>query len=184
VSDSPGRETAPETPGPSDPSETAERRGEPMQRLLFGGVYGTVLACALVAALDHDTGSPNAGYDALWILVASLAAAAAHGYAHAIAHRSAAREKVTAETVRSVLTEWPLVVAAVPTLAALLGAAAGWWSEDGGIDTALVVNIVALFGWGLWAARVAGQGWAAACRVGAVDVLLGLFIVGANILSH
>jgi hypothetical protein len=155
-----------------------------MQRLLFGGVYGTVLASALAAALDHDSGSPNSGYDALWILVASLASAAAHGYAHAIAHRSAGEEKVTAEAVRSVLTEWPLVVAAVPTLAALLGAAAGWWSESGGINAALVINIVALFGWGFWAARVAGQGWAAACRVGGVDVLLGLFIVGANTLSH
>lgn len=166
------------------PDTAPERRGEPMQRLLFGGVYGTVLASALASALDHDSGPPNPGYDALWILVASLSAAAAHGYAHAIAHRTAGEEKVTAGAVRSVLTEWPLVAAVVPTVAALLGAAAGWWSEAGGIDVALAVNTAALFGWGLWAARVAGLRWATACRVGGVDVLLGLFIVLANALSH
>ncbi|WP_329139369.1 hypothetical protein OG552_33240 [Streptomyces sp. NBC_01476] len=162
-----------------------QRREEPLQRLLFGGVYGTVLASALAAALDQDGSGPsNPGYDALWVLVASLAGAASHGYAHAIAHRTAGEQRVTARTVRSVLTEWPLVAAAVPTLAALLGAAAGWWSEVGGINVALGINTAALFGWGLWAARVAGLAWPAACRVGSMDVLLGLFIVAANILSH
>lgn len=171
-------------PSRSVPDRAPVRRGEPVQRLLFGGVYGTVLASALVSALDHDTGSPDPGYDALWVLVASFASAAAHGYAHAIAHRTAGQQKVTRETVRSVLVEWPLVAAVVPTTAALAGASAGWWSEEGAINVALVVNTAGLFGWGLAAARVAGQRWAAACRVGAVDVLLGLFIVAVNILSH
>jgi hypothetical protein len=156
----------------------------PLQRLLFGGVYGTVLASSLASALDQDNGSPNAGYDALWIMVAALAAAAAHGYAHAIAHWTAGGKRATAESVRSVLHEWPLVVAAVPTVAALLGAAAGWWSEEGAVDVALTINTAALFGWGLLAARAAGQRWSAACRVGVVDVLLGLFIVSANALTH
>ncbi|WUH89432.1 hypothetical protein OG900_04220 [Streptomyces sp. NBC_00433] len=156
----------------------------PLQRLLFGGVYGTVLASSLASALDHDNGKPNAGYDALWIMVAALAAAAAHGYAHTIAHWTAGGKKATAESIRSVLDEWPLVAAALPTVAALLGAAAGWWSEEGAVDVALTVNTAALFCWGLLAARAAGQGWGSACRVGAVDVLLGLFIVSANALTH
>ncbi|WP_324604291.1 hypothetical protein [Streptomyces sp. NRRL F-5126] len=159
------------------------RRREPLQRLLFGGVYGSVLASALAAALGNEGGPPDPGYDALWVFVAALAATAAHGYAHAIAHREIVRGRVRPGTVWSVLTEWPLLAAAMPTVAALLGAYAGWWSEDGALDVALVVNTVALFGWGLWAARVAGQRWAAACRVGCADVLLGLFIIGANVLS-
>lgn len=159
-------------------------QGEALQRLLFGGVYGTVLASALASALDDDGGPANPGYDALWILVGALAAAAAHGYAYAISHRVAGEERVTAETVRAVFAEWPLVAAAVPTLAALLGARAGWWTEAGGIDVALTINTVGLFGWGLWAGRVAGLGWGKACRVGGVDVLLGAFIVGVNVLSH
>lgn len=158
--------------------------GVPWQRLLFGGVYGTVLASSLASALDSDSGEPNAGYDALWILVAALAAAAAHGYAHAISHWTADGKKATAESVRAVLAEWPLVASALPTVAALAGAAAGWWGEQAAVDVILTVNTVTLFGWGLLAARAAGQGWAASCRVGAVDVLLGLFIVSANALTH
>ncbi|WP_225846096.1 hypothetical protein [Streptomyces sp. HPF1205] len=163
---------------------TAGRFGVPFQRMLFGGVYGTVLASSLASALEHDSPHPNPGYDALWILVATLAAAAAHGYAHAVAHWTAEGKRATAETVRQVLVEWPLVVAVLPTLAGLAGAWAGWWSEAGAISVVLLLNTVALFGWGLWAARTAGQSWPAACRVGGVDVLLGLFIVSANALSH
>ncbi|WP_232792438.1 hypothetical protein [Actinacidiphila yeochonensis] len=157
------------------------------ERLLFGGVYGTVLASALAAALENDSGSPNAGYDALWILVSAVAAAAAHGYAHAVAQWSGGKyqgRRVMLLTLRSVVEEWPLVAAVLPTVVALLGAYAHWWGEDHAINIALGVNTVALFGWGLWAARVAGQGWGTACRVGCTDVLLGLFIIAANILSH
>lgn len=164
---------------------TSAPLGVPLQRLLFGGVYGTVLASALASALDEDGGgTPNAGYDALWILVAALAAAAAHGYAHAVSHWSASGGRATAESVRSVLTEWPLVAAALPTVAALLGAAAGWWGEEHAVNVILIVNAAALFCWGLLAARAAGQTWGPACRVGLVDVLLGLFIIAANTLTH
>ncbi|RDG36441.1 hypothetical protein DVH02_20075 [Streptomyces corynorhini] len=154
-----------------------------MQRLLFGGVYGTVLASALAAALDHDGGPEAPGYDAVWVLLAALASAAAHGYAHTIARQTAERTGVTASTARSVPAEWPLLGAVLPTVAALLGAYAGWWDEGAAIDVALALNTLALFGWGYWAARVAGRGRGAACRVGGVDMLLGLFIIGANVLS-
>lgn len=167
---------------PATDSSTTALRTARFQRLLFGGVYGTVLASSLASALDHDHGQPDPAYDALWILVAAMTAAAAHGYAHAIAHWSTG--SVTGLTVRSVVTEWPLVAAAVPTLFALLGASAGWWGEDGGIEVVLLVNTAALFAWGLAAARVAGQGWGAACRVGGVDVLIGLVIIAVNAASH
>ncbi|MET9482722.1 hypothetical protein [Streptomyces sp. NPDC006638] len=168
---------------PESASDPPGRRDEPLQRLLFGGVYGTVLASALAAALDHDTGPDDPGYDALWIMVAALVSATGHGYAHAIAHRTADEKPVTASTVRSVLTEWPLVAAALPTGAVLLGSYWGWWGENAAIDAALTINTAALFGWGLWAARTAGRGWGSACRVGVVDVLIGLVIVAANVLT-
>ncbi|WP_329061917.1 hypothetical protein [Streptomyces sp. NBC_01429] len=160
----------------------AERAAH-LQRLLFGGVYGTVLASALAAALDHEAGPDAPGYDAVWVLLAALASAAAHGYAHTIARQTTEKTAVTAGTVRSVLAEWPLLAAVLPTVAALLGSHAGWWGEGAAIDVALALNTLALFGWGFWAARVAGRGRAAACRVGGVDMLLGLFIIGANVLS-
>ncbi|WP_329454925.1 hypothetical protein [Streptomyces sp. NBC_01497] len=159
------------------------RRGDPLQRLLFGGVYGTVLASALAAALGDESGPPDPGYDAAWVFAAAVAGSAAHGYAHAIAHRTVTNGKVSPGTIRSVLNEWALLVAALPTVAALLGSYAGFWSENGAINIALIINTAALFGWGLWAARVAGQGWFAGCRAGAVDVLLGLFIIVVNVLT-
>ncbi|SEO87316.1 hypothetical protein [Actinacidiphila rubida] len=172
---------------PDSPAAASSRtalRTARFQRLLFGGVYGTVLASSLASALDHDHGQPDPAYDALWILVAAMTAAAAHGYAHAIAHWTATSGTVTGMTARSVVTEWPLVAAAVPTLFALLGASAGWWGENGGVEVVLIVNTVALFAWGLAAARVAGQGWGAATRVGGVDVLIGLLIIAVNAASH
>ncbi|GAA3724545.1 hypothetical protein [Streptomyces tremellae] len=159
------------------------RRGEPLQRLLFGGVYGSVLASALAAALGNEGGRPDPGYDAAWVCAAAVAAAAAHGYAHAIAHRRIVRGRVTPRILASVLSEWPLLAAATPTVVALLGAYAGWWSEEGALDVSLALNTAALFGWGLWAARAAGQRWLACCRAGGADVLLGLFIVVVNVLT-
>ncbi|WP_308012210.1 hypothetical protein [Actinacidiphila acidipaludis] len=167
-----------------EPSPVVSTGRVRLQRLLFGGVYGTVLASSLASALDDESGRPDPGYDALWILVACVTAAAAHGYAHAIAHWSPGGRGVTTMTVRSVGTEWPLVAAAVPTLFVLLGAYAHWWGESGGIEVVLLVNTAALFCWGLWAARLAGQGWGAACRVGGVDLLIGLVIITVNSASH
>jgi hypothetical protein len=181
-----GTEGAADSPGPGPaggqaPALPPARRGEPLQRLLFGGVYGTVLASTLASALDHDTGAPDPGYDALWILIAAVASAAAHGYAHAIAHRTADGNKVTWSTVRSVATEWPLVAAALPAVAALAGSRAGWWGEAGAVTVTLAINTVALFGWGLWGSRAAGERWPRACRAGVVDVLLGACIIAVNV---
>ncbi|MCF3962966.1 hypothetical protein [Streptomyces fuscigenes] len=190
MSDSPHDQDPPAPRPAKPPAEPDEerpyrpaRRGEPLQRLLFGGVYGSVLASALAAALNNEPGAPDPGYDALWVFAAAVAASAAHGYAHAIAHRTIRNGKVTPGIPRSVVREWPLLASAAPTVALLLGAYIGWWSESGALDVSLAVNIVALFGWGLWAARVAGQRWPAACRAGGGDMLLGLFIVVVNVLT-
>ncbi|MCA1217406.1 hypothetical protein, partial [Streptomyces sp. 8L] len=151
---------------PGTPGYRPARRGEPLQRLLFGGVYGSVLAGALAAALGGESGPPDPGYDAVWVLAAAVAASTAHGYAHAIAHRTIRDGKLTPGTLRSVLQEWALLAAAVPTVAALLGAYAGWWGEDSAITTSLVINTAALFGWGLWAGPARGTAPAAAVRRG------------------
>jgi hypothetical protein len=154
-----------------------------LQRLLFAGVYGTVLASAMASALGNEGGAPDPGYDALWVLFTAVAAATAHGFAHALAQRAADGSSATVSTVRSVLQEWPLLAVVLPTVVLLGCSFAGWWSEDGAIDAALALNTAALFGWGLWSARLADRTWFAACRAGTVDMLLGLLIVVANALS-
>ncbi|MGW3361873.1 hypothetical protein ACWDOR_02895 [Streptosporangium canum] len=183
----PASETMRDGPGPSMSRGLTGllrriRRYRPSEQLLFGGVYGTVLASSVAAALDRVNTPPDPGYDALWVLISALVAAVAHGYAHAIARHTAADDAVPVQAVRSVLEEWPLVAAALPTVAALLAAYAGWWHEYTAVDVILVFNAFTLFGWGAWASRSAGGSWAAACRVGGVDMLLGLGIVAANTL--
>ncbi|MFE9294754.1 hypothetical protein [Streptomyces niveus] len=157
-------------------------RHRPPEQALFSGIYGLVLASALVAALDSTGGKADPGPDTLWVLLTALAAGAAHGYAHVIAQRASVDGAVTVSRLRLVLAEWPLVAAALPAVAILLAAVAGWWAEATAVDAALLFNTVALFGAGAWAARAAGHGWPSSCRAGALDMLIGLVIIAANAL--
>jgi hypothetical protein len=159
-------------------------RRRPPERWLFSGIYGLVLASAMVAALDPAGEEADPGPDALWVLLTALASSAAHGYAHVIAQRASVDGPVTASRLRSVLAEWPLVAAVLPTVGILLVAVAGWWAEAMAVDAALLFNTVALFGLGASAARTAGHGWPSSCRAGALDMLIGLMIIIANALIH
>ncbi|MFI8003583.1 hypothetical protein [Streptomyces sp. NPDC086010] len=174
-----------------DRADPARRKGvlprmalthRPTEASLFSGIYGLVLASALVAALDGTGEDADPGPDALWVLLTALAAGAAHGYAHVIALRASADGAATVSRLRLVLAEWPLVAAVLPTVAILLAAMAGWWSEAAAADTALLLNTIALFGWGTWAARTAGYGWLSSCRAGGMDMLIGLAIIIADTL--
>lgn len=155
-------------------------RHQPPEQWLFRGIYGLVLASAMVAALDATGEKADPGPDALWVLLTALASAAAHGYAHVIAQRASPEGVATTSRLRSVLAEWPLVAAVLPTVALLLAAVAGWWAEATAVDAALAFNTVALFGLGTSAARTAGHGWWASVRSGSLDMLIGLVIISAN----
>ncbi|EFL29608.1 conserved hypothetical protein [Streptomyces viridochromogenes DSM 40736] len=170
--------------GPDDVAPRAILRRQPSEQWLFSGIYGLVLASALVAALDAGGEEADPGADALWLLLTALASSAAHGYAHVIAQRASRDGSATASRLRSVLTEWPLVVAVLPTVALLLAAVAGWWAEATSADAALLFNTVALFCLGAWAARTAGHGWVSSCLAGGLDMLIGLVIIIANSLIH
>lgn len=157
---------------------------QPSEQWLFSGIYGLVLASAMAAALDATGEEADPGTDALWVLITAVASSAAHGYAHVIAQRASAEGRATTGRLRSVLAEWPLVAAVLPTVGVLLGAVAEWWAEATAVDTALLFNTVALFGLGAWAARRAGQGWLSSCRAGGLDMLIGLVIIMLNALIH
>ncbi|MFE4053189.1 hypothetical protein [Streptomyces sp. YIM B13518] len=163
---------------PATPRRAASRR--PSETTLFSGVYGLVLASALAAALDSPGEADEPGSDALWVLLTALASAAAHGYAHVVAHRMSADGAGIG--LRAMLAEWPVVVAALPTVVLLLTAMPSWWTESQAVNTALVLNTLLLAGWGAWTARRAGRGWAASVRAGTADMLIGLVIIAANAL--
>ncbi|WP_406440722.1 hypothetical protein OHB14_17395 [Streptomyces sp. NBC_01613] len=155
------------------------RRHDTREAILFGGVYGSVLACSMVAALTQygHTSQDSRRYDAVWLLVTALASALAHGYAHYIAERAPHRRW---DAVRVLADEWPLVTAVLPTVAILAGAGWGWWPANGVEYPAFTLNIVLLFALGLVTARWSHRSWPVAVLTGLVDALLGVIVVVAN----
>ncbi|MDH6515053.1 hypothetical protein M2163_007971 [Streptomyces sp. SAI-135] len=156
-------------------------RHDTREAVLFGGVYGSVLACSMVAALTQygHTSRGSRRYDAVWLLVTALASALAHGYAHYIAERAPHRR---GDALRTLADEWPLVAAVLPTVALLAGAGWGWWPANGVEYPAFVLNIALLFTLGLVTSRRSHRPWRTAVVVGAVDAMLGAVVVVANAL--
>ncbi|MFF4394614.1 hypothetical protein [Streptomyces sp. NPDC001480] len=165
----------------TDPAEPVPRRPAHDRRsmLLFGGVYGAVVASAMVAALTEYGRFSRADrrYDAAWLLVTALASALAHGYAHYIAERGPRRR---GEALRALAAEWPLVVAMLPSALILAGAGWGWWPTRSVEYAAFLFNTALLFSLGLASARSAGRGWFFAMATGVGDALIGVFVVVAN----
>ncbi len=154
-------------------------RHDTREAVLFGGVYGSVLACSMVAALTQygHTSRDSRRYDAAWLLVTALASALAHGYAHYIAERTPHRR---GDALRVLTDEWPLVAAVVPTVVLLAGAGWGWWPANGVEYAAFTLNITLLFTLGLVTARWSHRGWLPAVTIGVVDAMLGVVVVVAN----
>ncbi|UFR00966.1 hypothetical protein KBP30_07135 [Streptomyces sp. Go40/10] len=157
------------------------RQHDTREAVLFGGVYGAVLASSMVAALTQygHTSAEVRGYDAAWVLVTACASALAHGYAHYIAERTPHRR---GDALLAMRNEWPLVTAVLPTVFLLAGARWGWWSAKGVEYAAFGLNIVILFVLGLVTARWSARRWPVAVLVGLGDALLGLVVVVANAL--
>lgn len=166
------------TPAGAEPGEP-HRRHDTREAVLFGGVYGAVLASSMVAALTQYGRTTPAGrrYDAAWLLVTALASALAHGYAHYIAERTPQHRW---DVVRTLRDEWPLVTAVLPTVFVLAGAGWGWWPAKGLEYPAFALNIAILFGIGLVTARRSARSWPIAILMGLGDALLGMLVVLAN----
>ncbi|MER5748402.1 hypothetical protein [Streptomyces sp. NPDC002088] len=154
-------------------------RHDTREAVLFGGVYGAVLACSMVAALTQYGRTDRAGrrYDAAWLLVTALASALAHGYAHYIAERRPHRRW---DVLRSLVDEWPLVAAVLPTVLLLAGAGWGWWPPNGVEYPAFALNIALLFTLGVVTSRWLRRSWIRCVAIGLVDALLGVVVVVAN----
>ncbi|ANP56530.1 hypothetical protein J2Z21_005227 [Streptomyces griseochromogenes] len=157
------------------------RRHDTHEAILFGGVYGAVLASSMVAALSQYGHSSAAGrrYDAIWLLVTALASALAHGYAHYIAERAPHRRW---DVLRALVDEWPLVTAVLPTVFLLAGAGWGWWPPNGVQYRVFVLNIAILFALGVVTARWSARSWPRAVLIGLIDAVLGVVVVVANAL--
>ncbi|MBM7173432.1 hypothetical protein JQK87_34615 [Streptomyces sp. G44] len=152
-----------------------------MRSLMFGGVYGTVLASALLAALHSEGAAYTPCYDAAWVMVTAGTAALAHGYAHHMStHRPGRALHRLRQLGQALLDEWPVIVACWPTVALLLLAGAFHWPEPAVTSTGLLLNAALLFGWGTLAALRAGYRRRSAVLLGGADAAIGLVIAAAN----
>ncbi|WP_073948827.1 hypothetical protein [Streptomyces kebangsaanensis] len=89
--------------------------------MLFGGVYGAVVASAMVAALTEygHNSAADRRYDAAWLLVTAFASVLAPGYSHYIAERG---PHLRRQALRALVGEWPLVVAMLGLLVVVANA--------------------------------------------------------------
>lgn len=175
----PTRSTTP-TPAPTPTPSPPSRRGADW---MFGGVYGTVLASGLLAAL-HQTGEDYTPfYDASWILVTAVTAGLAHGYAH---HMSAHQRGSVGHRWRLLVTalwrEWPMIVATLPTVLLLVLAGFTDWEPYGVTAVGLGLNTATLFAWGSFVAIRVGYRLRSALLMGLADAAIGLAIIVANAL--
>ncbi|OKK19301.1 hypothetical protein AMK16_14305 [Streptomyces sp. CB00455] len=157
----------------------APRRGADW---MFGGVYGTVLASGLLAALDQEGGDYTPFYDASWVLVTAVTAGLAHGYSHHMAtHRGSATDRWRL-LARALWHEWPMIAAALPTVLLLVLAGLTGWDSYGVTAVGLVLNTALLYAWGACVAVRVGYGLGFALLIGLADATIGLAIIAANAL--
>ncbi|MER5934665.1 hypothetical protein [Streptomyces sp. NPDC002054] len=148
---------------------------------MFGGVYGTVLASGLLAALDQKGGEHTPFHDASWVLVTAVAAGLAHGYAHHMAtHREGSAGHRWRALGQALWHEWPMVAATLPTVLLLVIAGVTGWDEPATTAVGLGVNTALLFGWGTFTALRVGYRVRTSLAIGALDATLGLLIIVAN----
>ncbi|MFJ7207449.1 hypothetical protein ACIQWR_28410 [Streptomyces sp. NPDC098789] len=171
------------------PAATAPAPPPPLPRphrgadWMFGGVYGTVLASGLLAALDQKGGESTPYYDASWVLVTAATAALAHGYSHHMTtHRDGSAGHRWRLLARAMVNEWPMIAATLPTVVLLLLADAIGWDSHGVTAVGLGLNTALLFAWGAVVAIRVGYRLSSALLIGAADATIGLVIIVANAL--
>ncbi|MFD6890182.1 hypothetical protein [Streptomyces sp. NPDC059957] len=148
---------------------------------MFGGVYGTVLASGLLAALDQKGGEYTPFYDASWVLVTAATAGLAHGYSHHMSTHQAGSAGHRWRILRRALwNEWPMIAATLPTVLLLLVAGLTDWDSHGVTAVGLGVNTAMLFAWGAFVALRVGYKLASALLIGVADATIGLAIIAAN----
>lgn len=153
-------------------------------RRLTGAVYGTILVLSVIVGFSEDK---EAGAQTILasVLVTAFAFWVAHAYSAALAERLADPDaRWRALIPRVVAEEWPLVGAALTPSVALLLGAIGVIGRTAAVNIAIVLALGDLFGWGIAVARSAGQPTARAVLTGAVNVGIGLLVVGLKVVVH
>ncbi|OBB76358.1 hypothetical protein A5759_06050 [Mycobacterium sp. 852014-52144_SCH5372336] len=149
---------------------------------------GTIMTTLLLAA--QAGGNPL--QEIAWILLGVGLSLLTRAYGlHVSSHEEAGGAQYIAAFLRNVASGWPVVAAALPTLAVLLLAAAFDWPDDwehpdGGVTigyttVALNLNVVLLFFWGVIAARQARLSRTWTVVIGFLNAGMGWLVVAVNL---
>lgn len=148
------------------------------------GLYGTILALAVVAALSKDE-EATAAMILGGVLTTALAFWLVHVYAEVLARRAFGEASgLRPEIIHAARQEWPLVQAAIAPSIPLLLWGIGVLGRRGGITLSLIVGLGDLAAWGFLAGRAARQSRTMSAVSALAAVLLGTGMVLLKNLVH
>jgi hypothetical protein len=152
---------------------------------LGGFIYGTIVTLSVVIA-GAKAYPDGPGHVAAIVAVTCLVFWVAHVYAHALGHSAAIGEHLSlAELGRIGRREWSIVEAAVPSIVALLLGAIGLFEPQTAVWLAVALGLAVLGAQGIVFARVEQLGLVATVAVVALNLGLGVVLVGLKLLiSH
>jgi hypothetical protein len=156
-----------------------------MGERLGGFIYGTIVALSVVVA-GAKAYPDGPGHVAALVAVTCLVFWIAHVYAHALGHSAAVGEHLSLAELRHIgRREWSIVEAAVPSIVALLLGGIGLLEPRTAVWLAVALGLVVLGAQGIVFARVERLGLTATLGVVALNLGLGVVLVGLKLLiSH
>jgi hypothetical protein len=167
-------------------SESAGRFGRAALGERLGGfIYGTIVVMSVIIA-GARAFPDEPGRIAAVVAVTMLVFWAAHVYAHALAHSVGSDEHLALAEVRGIARrEASILEAAAPPIAALLAGAIGLFDEDTAVWLAVVFGLIVLATQGFLFARVERLSALATMVVVALNLGLGVVLVGLKLfVSH
>ncbi|HJW66236.1 MAG TPA: hypothetical protein VJ419_00505 [Gaiellaceae bacterium] len=167
------------------PSAVARLGRSAMGERLGGFIYGTIVALSVVVA-GAKAYPDGPGHVAALVAVTCLVFWIAHVYAHALGHSAALGEHLSLAELRRIgRREWSIVEAAVPSIVALLLGGIGLLEPRTAVWLAVALGLVVLGAQGIVFARVERLGLTATVGVVALNLSLGVLLVGLKLLiSH
>lgn len=149
-----------------------------------GGVYGSMLAASVIIGAGTLGSYPRLEI-VLLLLLTGLVFWIAHVHAQLFGARLAQRSLDRRAVVHVCRDEWPIVEAAVPPAVAVAVSPLLGLDVSGALWLAVSVAVAGQVGWSAAAARRAGASWGLVAVTAAVNLLLGLLIIGFKLyLTH
>lgn len=136
----------------------AERRREMRGRLkdanFSAAIYGQIIVLSLLAVLGGHGEQPSAETVLATVISSQLVFWIAHAYAEILSRQITSSTRIARRDVGHVMEhEWPLVQAAGPTVVLMVLSLLGVLEVNTGVDIAIGLGVVQLFGWGYISAR-------------------------------